>query len=132
MSALGFPECEGSHLPREARHGEPDLPVVSGTGTDHARLLLQVRQSDSRTLSDLALELVNGPRAAEYDEPERNLERIGAAWGAVLGIESIPGWQVCLCMAALKVVRAGHKATDDSLIDSVGYLELARRLRPDG
>lgn len=82
------------------------------------------------TLSDEALALVDGARAAEYDKPELNLERIGAAWGAVLGSESIPGWQVALCMAALKCVRAGHKATDDSLIDAVGYLEIARRLRP--
>lgn len=84
-----------------------------------------------RTLSDRALDLINGPRADEYAPPELNLPRIGQAWAAVLGLpEAIPGHKVALMMAALKCVRAAHSATDDSLVDLVGYAELAERLRP--
>lgn len=111
------------------------MPVVSGPGTNNAGLLLKVREQDSRTLSDLALELIHGDRAAEYAPPEENLTAIGAVWGVLLrdhvAGEPIPAWRVALLMAALKIVRAGHKPGDDSLIDSVGYIELVRRLRPD-
>lgn len=91
--------------------------------------------SDSRTLSDLALELINGPRAAAYSPPESNLTAIGAVWGVLLREwepgTPIPSWLVALLMSALKVVRAGHHPGDDSLVDAAGYLELVRRLRPD-
>lgn len=84
------------------------------------------------TLSDRALALVNGPRAEEYAPPEVNMPRIGQMWGAMLGLEKpIPGWRVALMLAGLKLIRAAHKPGEDSLIDSVGYIEIAERLKPN-
>ena len=140
--------CEGSVMPREARVAEavsdvrPSAQPVRGhlppvreprSTTFHNEAAyegLADNLSLEPTLSDLSLALINGPRADEYAPPELNLPRIGAAWAAVLGLpEAIPGWRVALMMAAMKVVRAGHKPGDDSLVDAAGYLELARRLR---
>ena len=126
-------DCEGSKMPREAQRWEtlPEwqrrLTVDNSTGNER----LATKPSLDPTLSDLALDLIHGPRAEEYAPPEVNLPRIGAAWAAVLGLpEAIPGWKVALMMAGLKIVRAGHKPGDDSLVDACGYLELARELRP--
>ena len=80
------------------------------------------------TLSDRALELINGPRAEMYAAPEVNLARIGQMWSAIFGVE-IEAWQVALAMAALKLARAVHQPNDEALVDLVGYAELVARLR---
>lgn len=106
------------------------------TDTDGgAGLLRQVRlDRASPTLSDLALALIDGDRQADYDSPQANLGAIGVVWGVLLRDhapgEPIPAWRVALLMSALKIVRAGYKPGDDSLVDGAGYLELVRRLRP--
>ena len=82
------------------------------------------------TLSDRALELINGPRAEMYAAPEVNLARIASMWSAILGLdEPIQAWQVALMMCALKVARVAHQPNDDGLVDLVGYAELVARLR---
>lgn len=89
-----------------------------------------MRGDTARTLSDRALALIDGPRQDDYASPAVNLSRIGAMWSAILGLEeAIPSSRVALMMAALKIARAAHKPTDDSLVDTVGYIELAWRLR---
>ena len=120
--------CGGGALPREARRREPD--PVAGL-IEYTAAYLSTATTDDRNLSERALELVNGPRQDAYAPPEQNMARIGSAWAAMLGLpEPIPGWRVALMLAGMKVIRASHKPGDDSLIDSVGYLEIARRLRP--
>lgn len=106
--------CEGSHMPLEADRNTSRNAYPNG----------------EKTLSDEALELVHGPRAEEYAPPEVNMPRIGAVWGAILGREPIPAWQTALMLAGLKLVRAANTPSDDSLIDSVGYMEIVKRLRP--
>ena len=87
--------------------------------------------STGRTLSDRALELVDGPRQDSYAPPEVNLGRIGAMWAAILGLpEAVPGWKVALMMSALKIARAAHNPNDEALVDATGYLEIVERLRP--
>ena len=82
------------------------------------------------TLSDRALALIDGPRQDDYAAPEVNFARIGGMWALILGLpEAIPPARVALMMAALKLARAAHKPTEDSLVDAVGYLELCERLR---
>mgnify|MGYP001578277329 CR=1 FL=1 len=116
--------CDGGSLPRRV-----DRATLSNA--DSYEGLPPKPSLAEPTLSDQALVLIHGPRAEEYAPPELNLPRIGAAWAAVLGLpEAIPGWKVALLLAAMKVVRAGHKPGDDSLIDAVGYCELAKQLRP--
>lgn len=87
---------------------------------------------EERSLSDLSRDLIHGPREDRYGSPADNLKAIGQMWGAMLRLDApIPSWRVALMMTALKTARAAHEPTDDSLIDGVGYLELARDLRPD-
>lgn len=118
-----------------ALRGEPEsLPewqrrVTRDNGPGNERL--DGKPSLGPTLSDLALDLIHGPRQDEYAPPELNMPRIGAMWAAILGLpEPIPGWRVAVLLAGMKVVRAGYKPGEDSLVDAVGYLEIARRLRP--
>lgn len=82
------------------------------------------------TLADRARELVDGPRQDEYDAPERNMARVGATWAAMLGLEEpIAPHKVALMLAGLKVIRAAHTPSDDSIADAHGYLLIAERTR---
>lgn len=75
------------------------------------------------TLFDEAEALVNGDRQEEYGPPAENLANIAASWTAILKAP-ITAQQVCLCMASLKLVRAGSATSRDSLVDACGYLRL--------
>ena len=119
-------DCDGGTYPA----ADPAVPSVWGDREPGPRYLSEVREPDDRTLSDLALELVNGPRAEMYSPPEVSLRGIGQAWAGVLQLsEPIAPARVAVMLAAMKCVRAGHEPADDSLVDAVGYLEIARRLR---
>lgn len=125
---MGRDLCGGGGLRREPRR--VDVSSVSPGGSPGADGVLRVRDDAARTLSDRALALIDGPRQDDYASPEVNLSRIGAMWSAILGLEdAIPASKVALMMAALKIARAAHKPTEDSLVDTVGYVELAWRLR---
>ena len=113
----------------------PDGAVVGGccaitheaTGCD----LSYDPGSTGSSLSDRAISLVDGDRQKAYGPPEDNLARIGQAWAAIFGMpDPIPAYRVALAMAALKAVRAAHRADEDSITDLYGYAVLAERLRP--
>lgn len=129
MSVLGFPECEGSNLPREARHAEPDVSALSGAGTSDPRLLQQVREPNSgaRTLSDLALELVDGDRQDAYGEPVEHCEKVAGVWRSMFGWD-VDGHKFAIAMAALKLVREANLPKKDSRIDTAGWMEIADRI----
>ena len=128
--------CGGGDLP-DARHGwiEPNTerpadPLLERLLAEEE--VIERKAAARRTLSDMALELVNGQRAAEYAPPDKNMKRIGETWAAMLGLDHpIASWRVALMLAALKVIRAANTPSTDSLVDACGYLEIARSLRPD-
>jgi len=72
--------------------------------------------------------LVNGPRQADYDHPQRDFTRTGRKWGATLdewrwsGVPDVPARLVALCMVDLKTVREAHKPKRDNRVDGCGYL----------
>lgn len=74
-----------------------------------------------------AARIVLGPRAAYYDSPTRNFERIGLIWNGVLldklkdGIRITPE-DVALCMVGLKLSRESFRHKRDNLTDAHGYL----------
>ena len=108
--------CDGSAMPDQA--------------LDDARYVARFVTTQRATLSDRALELINGPRADSYAAPEINLARIGVMWAPILGLDdAVPAWRVALALAALKIARAAHRPDEDSVVDAVGYLELVERLR---
>lgn len=114
-------DCEGSSLPPSAVTSDPGHTAWHDVGLVGRK---------PRTLSDRALDLVNGPRQDAYAAPEINLARIGSMWAAILGREDpVEPWRVALMMSALKIARAAHRPEDDALVDAVGYLELVERLR---
>ena len=61
-------------------------------------------------------------REEEYGSAFVNFEKTGQIWGALLDIDSIPGWQVALMMDSFKTVRCFANPNHiDSWIDKLGY-----------
>ncbi len=139
--------CEGSVLPVSDRRPtlHPVSPVRPPSET-RVRALSGVRDDaltpegqakivetlSRRTLSDRALELIDGDRQEVHGPPEDNLRAIGQVWAAVLQLpEPIPPMTVALMMCGLKIVRATQgDGSLEHLCDLVGYAELADRVRP--
>lgn len=72
------------------------------------------------------LEEVLDKRQELYGDADKNFEKIGKIWGALLNIEPIKPYQVALMMDALKTVRAFQNPEhDDSWIDKLGYIKHA-------
>ena len=65
-------------------------------------------------------------RQQDYGDALENFETIGKVWGALLGIDSIPAYQVALMMDSLKTVRLFKNANhEDSWLDKQGYIHHA-------
>ena len=78
-----------------------------------------------RDVLDAARAIVKGQRQEDYGDASRNLTRVGAVWGALLGTSAINPRTVAVMLAALKLVRAAGRANRDDLIDGAGYILLA-------
>jgi len=72
-------------------------------------------------------DLVDGDRETDYGHPVESHKQYALAWSAILRVEVSPK-QVALCMAALKLVREGHRHKADNLDDAHGYVDIARRI----
>jgi len=84
------------------------------------------------TLADRAKAIVAGVRQRDYGTPERNLEKIGKVWGALLGIGDIPPRMVGLLMTSLKLVRDAFRSGDDNITDAHGYLLMIEQCKEGG
>lgn len=63
-------------------------------------------------------------RQSQYGSAHRNFAQVGRGWGAILGIDDIPAWQVALMMDFFKTIRCSvNPAHDDSWIDKQGYTQ---------
>jgi hypothetical protein len=63
-------------------------------------------------------------RQIEYGSAHANFAQVGRGWGALLGIDDIPAWQVALMMDFFKSVRCSvNPAHEDSWIDKQGYTQ---------
>lgn len=73
--------------------------------------------------------VVNGPRQDAYGDPVKTCGRIGAAWGALLGIEALSASTVANMMVVLKAVReeSGPRSVRDNYVDMAGYAEIGAR-----
>lgn len=64
-----------------------------------------------------------------YGDAHKNFAQTGRMWGALLGIDDIPAWQVALMLDAFKSIRCvANPAYEDSWIDKVGYTEHGREI----
>lgn len=71
-------------------------------------------------------------RGEIYGDAAENFKAVGRGWGAILGIDDIPNWQVALMMDFLKTVRCSiNPQYSDSWDDKIGYTELGRRIISD-
>ena len=68
------------------------------------------------------IEKILDERQKTYGDAGTNFAITGQIWGALLGLDPIPAWQVALLMDAYKTVRCFANPTyDDSWQDKLGY-----------
>ncbi len=87
-----------------------------------------MHDSESEPGRDILTEaesLMSGDRRGQYGAPAVNFRNVATIWSVVLGHDVTPA-EVCLCMGALKLVRAssGDKHRD-SYVDAAAYFALA-------
>lgn len=75
-----------------------------------------------------AAALINGDRKDDYGDAKESFGRIAKLWSAYLG-HDVSSYDVALMMALLKISRASHKYTEDSIVDLIGYAALAAEVR---
>lgn len=85
-------------------------------------------QNKRTELLNEAIALINGPRQESYGAPEDNFNRIAVRWSQHLGVD-VTAYQVCLCMAELKLARLANGYSHDSLADGAAYLALAEEMK---
>ena len=84
---------------------------------------------------DRAKELINGDRQRDYGPADENFACIAAFWSTYLSVATgnhveLTGKQVAHLMSLLKIARLAKTPThDDSVVDAVGYLALAERVK---
>jgi hypothetical protein len=75
-----------------------------------------------------ANELINGDRAEMYGDASVAHDRIARVWSVILDTE-VNAHQVCLLLAAMKMVRAAvNPEYTDSWIDMAGYAALGAEI----
>jgi hypothetical protein len=77
----------------------------------------------------MSVEKILAHRQKEYGSAHRNFAQVGRGWGALLGIDDIPAWQVALMMDFFKSIRCSvNPAHEDSWNDKQGYTSLGSEI----
>ena len=70
------------------------------------------------------VETILNERQDTHGDAHKNFARTGRIWGALLGIDDIPAWQVALMLDAFKSVRCvANPAHEDNWLDKTGYTQ---------
>lgn len=67
-------------------------------------------------------------RRQQHGEPGEHFKAVAGVWSILLGHE-VTAHQVCLCLAAQKLIRESHQHLDDNLTDAVGYLDCLHEIQ---
>ena len=71
-------------------------------------------------------------KEAEYGSFSTNMNSIGKAWSALLGLETdLPGHLVANMYVAAKLIRSSHKFKQDTYDDAANYLHQAELMQKD-
>lgn len=76
--------------------------------------------------------LINGDRQKSYGSASQMCNHIAEMWNAYLGLhgrERITAQQVPYMMMLLKLARESHKHKEDNLVDMLGYIGVADKVR---
>jgi hypothetical protein len=76
---------------------------------------------------DMAAELINGQRQANYGEAKVNFSRLALRMSQHIN-KNITSWQAALILVELKMARLANGYHEDSIVDAIGYLALAGEL----
>ncbi len=88
-------------------------------------------EQPTKTLTQEAEELINGPRRQSYGPIEESSRRLAEAWSSLLSSklkESITPEETMLMMVMLKLLRETQEHKRDNLVDAVGYILLAEKV----
>ncbi len=115
--------------PQEIEQFLTDLGTALQQVTDTAEKLNKAVEASSPCLT--ANNIVNGDRRAAFGHPLDEMTRTGQMWGAILGVPSITGEQVALCMIAVKLSRQVNRSGFDNLTDIAGYAECIAKIEQE-
>ena len=76
-----------------------------------------------------AEKIVNVDRQKEYGDPYALHARVADMWNAYLGISMIKPDMVAYMMVMMKMSREYYKHSDDNLVDMMGYIGVADRMK---
>lgn len=129
-----YTDCEGSHMPREARVSEASVPITDAFHTQRNGAISETQGYDAtlsngQGCSSLGERLV-AERGKRYGHPSVNYRRIGIMWQAILDLpEPVPPPLVGLMLKGVKLGRLVNAPFDeDGLDDMDGYTEAQREL----
>ena len=79
------------------------------------------------------LKEIRKTKEQEYGSFETNMNSIGKAWSALLGLETdLPGFMVANMYVAAKLIRTNHSFKDDNYDDAENYLHQAKLMQQEG
>jgi len=79
------------------------------------------------------LKQIRQTKDAEYGSFKTNMNSIGKAWSALLGLETdLPGFMVANMYVAAKLIRTNHSFKDDNYVDAENYLHQAKLMQEEG
>ena len=78
------------------------------------------------------LKQIRQAKEIEYGSFDANMNSIGKAWSALLGVETdIPGHMVANMYVAAKLIRTNQKFKQDTYDDAQNYLHQAELMQQD-
>ncbi len=80
-----------------------------------------------KSVSEEALEIINGQRRESYGDARVSFGRLAKLWSPVFGME-VTAKQVCICLIQLKIAREINRSKRDNRVDMIGYVELLDQL----
>ena len=68
-------------------------------------------------------------RENQYGSAYANFTQAGRGWGAILGVDDIPAWQVALMLDFFKSIRCvANPGLEDSWLDKIGYTKHGKEI----
>ena len=84
-------------------------------------------------MSNEKLKQIRQGKEIEYGSFDANMNSIGKAWSALLGLEiDLPGYMVANMYVAAKLIRTNHSFKDDNYDDAENYLHQAKLMQQEG
>lgn len=129
-SPVPFPDSIYEHLTELNKHLTEVAHELQAelSATRAENLVLKTHREDTRPITLIAHDLVNGNRGEAYGHPFHDFTRSGKIFAAILGLPEVTPEQVALCMMGIKISRECNKPGKDNAVDIAGYSECLHKI----